>query len=621
MRPRKPLVVLSPLVVTGSYRYEVGNFLISCCTHQVANPHLIQDVFVLPVQHTPAPVARCRAVKRAREVGADLLLMIDDDMAVPHAFFSTAVEFLKQQPTPSAIGVPYCTAPQPDGEQVLVFEWQSRESHSEDRPWKLERIPREDAARRSGIQRVANLGTGCVLYDLQCFDGLPEPLFDYQYADASHTEVIETEDCYCHRQFHDAGIPLFVSWDHWAQHAKVKLVGKPQVVTAAEISAVYMSHARAEVRGEERKRLRELEGKLSEMATARKSEAKLRQRVGELKQPHREMGFSPSAVITMPASAPGPVDRDGDIIDPAGMTLPAGSEEWLTRNGDRLEAFLPAPLASPDGPELAAFARDADRDMVEGDTIPAAAPTEPRDYAARACQVLARPSAMTPRRHPFTPLQAARWAQSVPGWMTRAELLWLAQRAAELKPGQHWVEVGVWKGRSLSAAYLAAPEGAVLHAVDTWEGSPAERETAHREATYGDGRVKAEFEVTACALATLRGFSGTESPAVELRVHSMPSTRAAGHVLPDTPDVVFLDGAHDTDSVAADLTAWVPLLRPGALLCGHDRGEDGVRDALGRLATFLRAEPQPGPGSLWYVRIPKPITTDAGPASAPACAP
>ena len=38
--------------------------------------------------------------------------------------------------------------------------------------------------------------------------------------------------------------------------------------------------------------------------------------------------------------------------------------------------------------------------------------------------------------------------ESVPGWMTEAELLWLAHMARQLKPGDVWIEVGVWKGRS-----------------------------------------------------------------------------------------------------------------------------------------------------------------------------
>lgn len=78
--------------------------------------------------------------------------------------------------------------------------------------------------------------------------------------------------------------------------------------------------------------------------------------------------------------------------------------------------------------------------------------------------------------------------------------------------------------------------------------------------------------------------------------------------------VVFLDGAHDEAAIRADLAAWLPKVRPGGLLCGHDRNEDGVHAALKDLPLGLRFDY--GPGSLWYVRLP-----DAQPATIEASSP
>ena len=42
-------------------------------------------------------------------------------------------------------------------------------------------------------------------------------------------------------------------------------------------------------------------------------------------------------------------------------------------------------------------------------------------------------------------------------------------------------------------------------------------------------------------------------------------------------DCVFLDGAHDYLSVSRDICHWLPKVRPGGLICGHDyerRSED-----------------------------------------------
>ena len=40
--------------------------------------------------------------------------------------------------------------------------------------------------------------------------------------------------------------------------------------------------------------------------------------------------------------------------------------------------------------------------------------------------------------------------------------------------------------------------------------------------------------------------------------------------MPPLWDFVYIDAAHDEASVAADLEAWAPLVRPGGILAGHD---------------------------------------------------
>ncbi|NOR90110.1 MAG: hypothetical protein GQ524_07625 [Anaerolineales bacterium] len=48
-------------------------------------------------------------------------------------------------------------------------------------------------------------------------------------------------------------------------------------------------------------------------------------------------------------------------------------------------------------------------------------------------------------------------------------------------------------------------------------------------------------------------------------------------------DFVFIDGDHSYDHVKADVQAWLPHIREGGILCGHDYGWDkwaGVKQAF-----------------------------------------
>jgi predicted O-methyltransferase YrrM len=49
-------------------------------------------------------------------------------------------------------------------------------------------------------------------------------------------------------------------------------------------------------------------------------------------------------------------------------------------------------------------------------------------------------------------------------------------------------------------------------------------------------------------------------------------------------DYVFIDGSHNYDDVLVDIDTWIPMIRPGGLLCGHDyeMGGDGVYNGVAR---------------------------------------
>lgn len=157
-------------------------------------------------------------------------------------------------------------------------------------------------------------------------------------------------------------------------------------------------------------------------------------------------------------------------------------------------------------------------------------------------------------------------ARRIQGWMTDAELEWLADQAT-----RHYriVEVGSWKGRSTAA--LASNTRGVVFAIDTWKGS-----AEHTADQVGpEGWLLEQFARNMQGLPVLPIVG--DSVAVATHFQKVGSRYF---------DMVFIDAAHDAASVRADIVAWAPLLQEGGLLCGHDFGtwqglEDVVLETVG----------------------------------------
>jgi hypothetical protein len=134
-------------------------------------------------------------------------------------------------------------------------------------------------------------------------------------------------------------------------------------------------------------------------------------------------------------------------------------------------------------------------------------------------------------------------------------------------PKAHFVEVGVWKGRS--ASFLATEiinSGKIisLDLVDTWNGS--EEHTPLQEDLYGI-------------------FMKNINPVISyVNIKRMESLSAAATYEDGTLDFVFIDAAHDYENVKADITAWLPKVKPGGYLAGHDYPSwEGVVKAVDEL--------------------------------------
>lgn len=167
-------------------------------------------------------------------------------------------------------------------------------------------------------------------------------------------------------------------------------------------------------------------------------------------------------------------------------------------------------------------------------------------------------------------MNISKGALAIPGWMSGEELYWLQFAASEM---ESVVELGSYLGRSTLA--LAKGCNGPVYAIDNW-------------ATVNE-QIRSDEE-------TLKQFLVNVEKAPNVNAVRKDVNDAAKDVL-SSVDMVFLDAAHDYDSVKANIEAWRKHTR--RLFCGHDADLPEVWRAVKEC--FPEAEIVVG--SIWAVKI------------------
>ena len=118
-------------------------------------------------------------------------------------------------------------------------------------------------------------------------------------------------------------------------------------------------------------------------------------------------------------------------------------------------------------------------------------------------------------------------------------------------------EVGSWKGMSTSViAKTVKPFNGRVFAIDHWQGSEGVPE--HKQAETND------------MLSTFRHNMGVLGISDIIYPMVMNSETAASIFQDNSLDMVFIDADHRYSQVKSDIERWLPKLKKGGIICGHD---------------------------------------------------
>jgi hypothetical protein len=160
----------------------------------------------------------------------------------------------------------------------------------------------------------------------------------------------------------------------------------------------------------------------------------------------------------------------------------------------------------------------------------------------------------------------------------------------------------------MSVELLRFAENLTLYMVDKWEPNTIER---HMLVPEFEGELDCLVQLQACHELAAKALLHTEFAKDRRHVIQGRSVDEAKTFVDQSLDFAFLDADHTYEGVKADIEAWLPKVKPGGWLCGHDYGKDttpgegscwGVDVAVNEFAAAYEAPLELGEDYTWFIR-------------------
>lgn len=207
---------------------------------------------------------------------------------------------------------------------------------------------------------------------------------------------------------------------------------------------------------------------------------------------------------------------------------------------------------------------------------------------------------------PFSIHSAGIPAEEMPNKMGRSSYSKYMGRAEALlrriPPDAKGAEVGVFEGE-MSAYLFEKNKTLNLILVDTW------KQPAPNSPYRLSGDLKAQLSQRDYNSAKEKTIVNTSSFSERRKIIQSTSIEASNQIENESLDFVFIDADHTYDAVKADIQAWLPKIKPGGYLCGHDflfsdkNKAFGVKRAVEEAVVQLGKRLELGEGDTWFIRL------------------
>lgn len=160
-------------------------------------------------------------------------------------------------------------------------------------------------------------------------------------------------------------------------------------------------------------------------------------------------------------------------------------------------------------------------------------------------------------------------------------------------------EIGVSDGKTHRYLLQHCP-GLKLVGVDVWD-LPG----IQPGATFSGERCSCEYcsETRAGRRATTvqerERMARTAERTGRSKLYKMTSVKAAGKIADGSLDFVFVDGDHAQEGVSSDIRTWLPKIKRGGRLIGHDANMRSVADGIAEHFDTVNL----GDDHIWWIDI------------------